>query len=173
MIINTGATTKNLFNYYGTYQSQNESLTYYNSGLGSYHSWIYIIEGTLDTYVTSGPEPELLPGATLVPLSQNQLYNISHTKDNYVTSKTWANGCSFITLHPLSTSNLNVTLESGAKVITVGSINSTVDTTILCVTGPVDVNGTEVKSLQHATVLKGTTATLTLTGDDICLLITN
>lgn len=166
MISNSAFNAHN-FIYCLAYQGPNETMVYYNDNDGHYHSLLYVIEGSMDVSIsdTDTVEPSPLPKPEI-----GILYDIAHTRGKYVTSKTQSVGTSMITFNPVPADRkLNVEMLSGKQTVEVNAKDSRI--TIVCFTGPVNVNGKELKSTQYAVVFENKSATLTMEDNTICALV--
>jgi hypothetical protein len=151
------------------YQSANETTTYFNDNDGHYHSAIYLMEGNIDTYPSD--TETLTANAVNAPLLEGQLYDISHTRGKYVIAKTGSKGASMTMFNPVpADKKLDVQIIKDKETL---EINATTDKiTIVCLTGPVNVNGKELKTAQFAVVYQNKSATLTMENNTICALVT-
>lgn len=158
------------FIYSFAYQGPNESTVYLNDNNGYFRSHIYMIEGSLSAYESATQVPSTTDLLTRSPLVQGTLYDISNTKGKYTTAKTESNGAAMVIFNPIPlTRKLDINIVNGQQTLEVNAVNSNI--TIVCLTGPVDVNGKQLKTSQFATVYQGKSATLTLEENTICALV--
>ena len=150
-MISNAAINAHNFVYCLTYQSPHETATYFNDNVGHYHSAIYLIEGTMEVNVD---------GEDLAPLQPGILYDISHTKGKTVTTKTGSAGASMVMFNPIPENrDLKIEIVKGAGTVNVDAESRT---TIVCITGPVDVNGKTLNTNQYAVAFSGKSATVTM-----------
>lgn len=160
-MISNAAINAHNFVYCLTYQSPNETATYFNDNDGHYHCAIYLIEGTMDVNVD---------GEDLAPLQPGILYDISHTKGKTVTTKTGSVGASMIMFNPVPADRkLKIEIVSGAKTT---NIPAEARTTVVCITGPIDVNGKTLNTNQYAVAFDGKAATVITGENTLCALVT-
>ena len=144
------------FIYCIVYQGPNETTTYFNDNNGYYHSALYLIEGTLDVAISD--TEVFTEESQLPPAQEGVLYDISHTRGKYVLAKTQSSGAAMVTFNPVPTSrNLNIEILKDKQTVDINATKSKI--TIVCLTGPVDVNGKTLKSTQHALVYEKKSAT--------------
>lgn len=167
-MISHTAVNANGFIYCSVYQSPNETTTYHNDNVGEYHAAIYMLEGNLDTYPS---ETEILASdAVNAPLAQGQLYDISNTRGKFVIAKTGNAGASMVMFNPVpADKNLNIKIVDTPQNVEIDSSAGKV--TIVCLTGPVTVNGKTVNSMEFVRVYQGVPATLIVNEDSICALV--
>lgn len=160
-MISNAAINTNSFVYCLTYFSSHESAEYFNQNLGHYHSVIYLLEGTMDVVVD---------GEELAPLQPGIVYDISHTKGKTVKTSTGSSGASMVMFNPIpEDKKLNVEVVKDSQVL---ELNATSRTTIICLTGPVEVNGKTLKTNQYAVVFTNKSATLTMKDNTVCAIVT-
>jgi hypothetical protein len=154
------------FIYCMIYQSPNEIGTYFNDNNGHYHASLYVVDGTADVWLSDTDTPT--DNDKIESLEPGMFYDTSHTKGKYVTSKTGSTGVSTVNFNPIPANRLlNVEILKGSQTIEINY-----KTTIVCITGPINVNGKELKSTQYAKVFTNNTATLTMEENTICALVT-
>jgi hypothetical protein len=168
MIINTSVNA-NKFIFCSVYQSPNETSPYFNEYDAHYHSGIYMLEGSLVAYLSDTETiDENTPNDTI---TEGNFYDISYTRGKYITSKTGATGASMIMFNPVPASkNLDVKIVKNKQTLEINTSDTPI--TVVCITGPVNINGKELKSLQFATVYENKSATLTLDDNNICAIVT-
>ena len=165
-MITTAATNARSFVYCTVYQSPNDSSNHFNDLDGHYHQWIYIVEGVLDTYPSTKVDNYTAKDKAV--LTEGNLYDISHTKGKFVYAKPGNSGASMITFNPVPTTrNLKVEILKDTDSTT---INPTGNTTIVCITGPIDINGKTLTSMQFAKLKE--TSTITLSANSVCAVVT-
>lgn len=158
------------FIYSFAYQGPNESTVYLNDNNGYFRSHIYMIEGSLSAYESATQVPSSTDLMTRIPLVQGTLYDVSNTKGKYTTAKTETNGAAMVIFNPIPmTRKLDIEIVKGKQTVQVDATDSNI--TIVCLTGPVIVNGKELKTSQFATVYQGKSAVLELEENTICALV--
>lgn len=169
MILHNAFKTKS-FIVCNVYQSPNEKTVYHNNGENHYHAGIYVIEGRLDTYPSTTPD-YIAEGVENAPLESGNYYDITHTKNKFVTAITKDQGSSVIMFNPVPENvQLNVEIVKGSNSIVVDA--SSIQKTIVCITGAVTVNDKLMESLKFAVVEQGTQATLVLPANTVCAIVT-
>lgn len=170
MITNLAINAHN-FIYCLVYQSANETTSYYNDMNGHYHQWIYLVEGEMDVVRISDTEDNLVSSRDMLPpLQAGGVYNISETRGKYVVTKTKDAGASMIMFNPVPADrDLKIEIVKGSNTREVTATNTRV--TIVCITGPIQVNGKELKSNQYAVVFENTSATLTMGETAVCAIV--
>lgn len=159
MISNVAVST-NSFIYCLTYKSPYETAEYFNDNVGHYHSVIYLLEGSMNIVIDNKEMPVLEAGV---------VYDISDTKGKTIKSSTGAVGASMVMFNPIpEDKKLNVEVVKGSQVV---QLNPKTRTTIVCLTGPVDVNGKTLKTNQYAVVFANKSATLTLGDNTLCAIV--
>ena len=168
MIINNAVNT-NSFIYCSVYQGPNETTSYYNSGNGHFHETIYLVEGTAEYALSDSAE--LQGSEEFINLEAGLVYNISNSKGKYVITKTKNIGASMIMLNPIpEDKKLEVEIIKGAvtKTITAGDQR----VTVICLTGPITIKDKTLSSMQYAVVFANTSATLQLSENTDCAVVT-
>jgi len=172
MIINFAINT-NSFVYCSVYESPSETTNYYNVGNGHFHQHIYIVEGKAEYTISDTKDPA--PDAVYLPLEGKNYYNLSHCKGKYVITKTDSNsGMAMMMFNPIpddksidveiiqsDEDNKKVLIEAGDKRVTV-----------VCITGPVNIKGKQIDSMQYAVVFTNKTAELVMNKNTVCAIVT-
>lgn len=154
------------FIYCMIYQSPNETSTYFNDNNGHYHASVYVVDGTADIWLSDTDTPT--DNDKIESLETGMFYNTPHTKGKYVIAKTGSVGVSTVMFNPVPADKvLNIQILKDSQTVEINS-----KTTIVCITGPVNVNGKELKSTQYAKVFENKSATLTMEDNTICALVT-
>lgn len=167
MITNSTVNARN-FIYCTLYQGPNESFTYYNDNDGHYHAAIYMIEGTMELWASDTETPT--DADKLATPEPGMFYDISHTRGKYVVSKTGSVGASLVMFNPVpADKKLNIEILKGSQT---KELSADGRATIVCLTGPVDVNGKTLKSSQYAVSFDGKPATLTMGDNTLCAIVT-
>lgn len=169
MILNNAVNAGN-FIYCMAHISPNETYTYINDGHGHYHQFAYIIEGYGVAEIRNTPDGEIVEFNDTKPVP-GTLLDLSHSKGQYHTTKTFENGLTFIFFNPIpDTRILDVEILKGETTRTVTAGENRI--IVVCITGPITANGKTLESLQHAKIFPGKTAELTLPSGSICALVT-
>jgi hypothetical protein len=169
MISNTIINT-NGFLCCAVYQSPYETTTYFNDNNGHYHSKIYLIEGEMSAFESETEVLTELDLAVRLQMVQGTLYDVSHTRGKFVTAKTGVKGAAMAMFNPIpADKNLDVEIIKGPRTTEITPTDGRV--TIVCLTGPVDVNGKTLKTSQYAVVFENKTAILTMQENTICALV--
>lgn len=165
MICQSAINAKN-FIYCLTYQGPNETTVYFNDNTGHYHSHLYLLEGAMEVAASEG---KVATEADQLETPQvGVVYDIAHTKGKYVTATTGNVGAAMLMINPVPHDrNLNVKVVNTTQDITATDARKT----IVCLTGPVTVNGKTLKSTQFAVVFPGNTATLTMEENTLCAIV--
>jgi hypothetical protein len=143
---------------------------YLNTGNGHHHQWSYVVSGSAHVWFSETPDgPAVYSNNSKVP---GTLFDHRPYKDLYHHIKTTDDHLSFINFNPIpDTRNLSISMLTGPQtdhVITAKEQRIT----IVCITGPIVANGKELTAMQHAKLFPGKTATLTLTENSVCALVT-
>jgi|LWDU01.1.fsa_nt_gi hypothetical protein len=169
MIITSDFSTKR-FIVCSVYQGPNEKSVYHNTGSKHFHTGIYIVEGGLDTYpsITSDYQAEEIEN---VPLESGNYYDLSHTKNKFVTAITGEWGCSMVMFNPiLEDDELNVEIVKGVETLVIDATD--VVKTVVCISGSATINNKPMDSGKFASINKGTSATLELPVNTVAAIIT-
>lgn len=160
------------FIYSFAYQGPHESTVYLNDHNGYFRSHIYMIEGSLSAYESTTQVPSATDLMTRIPLVQGTLYDVSNTKGKYTTAKTESNGSAMVIFNPIPmTRKLNINIIKDEQTLEINATDSNI--TIVCITGPINVNGKELKTSQFATLYQGKSAVINLEQNNICALVSN
>jgi hypothetical protein len=171
MITNTPYKT-NDFIYSLTYQGPHETTVYLNDNTGYYRSHIYMIEGEIDAYESNTETPSDLDLMIKTKLVRGTLYDSSHTKGKYIIAKTLENGAAMVMINPVPADRrMDVEILKDKQTIEINATDKKI--TIICLTGPIDVNGKTLKTTQYAVVLQNKSATITMEDNTICALVTD
>jgi hypothetical protein len=171
MISNTPVNA-NSFVCCSVYQSPNETTTYFNDNNGHYHSHIYMIEGLMTAYESATEIPSELDLAVKLQMVQGTLYDVRHTKGKFVTAKTGQHGAAMVMFNPIpADKSLNIEILNGKQTVEIHATTQRI--TVVCLTGPVNVNGKELKSTQFAVVFQDKSAILNMEDNTICALVTS
>lgn len=150
------------------YQSTNEITTYFNDNLGHYHKYIYLIDGVLDTYPTV--DGNITGDTECVTLEADNLYDISSSKGKYIVSKTKDVSSTMIKFNPIPM-DINIAVEI-VKDKQTSKLKATERTSIVCLTGPIEINGKTINTMQFATLPLNKTVTLNMQDGAICAIVT-
>jgi hypothetical protein len=168
MIINNSVNT-NSFIYCTVYQGPNETTSYYNTGNGHFHETIYLVEGTAE-YALSDTA-ELQGSEEFITLEAGIVYDISNSKGKYVITKTKNTGASMVMINPIpEDKHLKIEIVKGSTTETITAGDERV--TVICLTGPVTIKDKTLSSMQYAVVFANTSATLELSENTVCALVT-
>lgn len=166
MILNNSINAGN-FIYCMAHFGPNESNRYYNSGHGHYHQCIYIVDGYGSGTITDTQGNILAADDTKRP---GELIDLSMTKGTYHITKTTDSGLTVIMFNPIpDTRTLNVEILKGQGTHTITATESR--KVLVCITGPIQANGKELISLQHAKVFPGKTVELVLPENTVCAIV--
>jgi len=143
---------------------------YLNTGNGHFHSWSYILSGSASVWFSETPDgPAVYSNDSKVP---ETLFDHRPYKNFYHHIKTTDEHLSFINFNPIpDTRNLVVTMLKGPQSdheLTAKEQRIT----IVCITGPITANGKQLTAMQHAKLFPGKTATLSLSENSVCALVT-
>ena len=169
MILNN-AVNAGGFIYCMAFWSPNERITYFNSGNGHYHQFVYVVdgEGHGEVRLTEASEIFRSDGTKRV----GELLDLSDTKGMYHTTITKEHSLNMIMFNPIpDTRILNVEIVKGPISKTVSAIDKRI--TIVCITGPISANDKTLASLQHAKIFSGKTAELNLPENTVCALVSD
>lgn len=161
--VNTGP-----FIYCSVAQGANQTVTYYNDGDGHYHQHLYINSGKARAEMRTANDLAVEPITVRENDSSGQLIDVSESQGQYVTTLTKDDNIMFTMFNPIPASrDLSIEIVRENKTITAGDVRIT----IVCITGPMTVNGKTVDSLQHVKVFSGKTAELVLPEHAVCALV--
>jgi hypothetical protein len=169
MILNN-AVNAGGFIYCMAYWSPNERITYFNSGDGHYHQFVYIVDGEGHGEVRQTEASEIFrsDGTKRV----GELLDLSDTKGMYHTTVTKEHSLNMIMFNPIpDTRVLDVEIVKGPIIKTVSATDKRI--TVVCITGPITANDKTLASLQHAKIFPGKTTELNLPENTICALVSD
>ena len=143
---------------------------YLNTGHGHNHQWSYVVSGQAKVWFSETPDgPAVYSNEDHVP---GTLWDQRPYKDLYHHVETTNEHLSFINFNPIPDSrNLSISMLKGPQVnyeLTAKDKRIT----IVCITGPITANGKQLTAMQHAKLFPGKTATLTLSPNSVCALVT-
>lgn len=150
--------------------SPNERITYFNSGDGHYHQYVYIVDGKGYGEVRLTENGEIFRSDDTKRVGE--LLDLSDTKDMYHTTVTKEQSLNMIMFNPIpDTRVLDVEIVTGPIIKTITATDKRI--TVVCITGPITANDKNLASLQHAKIFPGKTAELNLPENTVCALISD
>ena len=169
MILNN-AVNAGGFIYCMAYWSPNERITYFNSGDGHYHQYVYIVDGEGYGEVRLTENGEIFRSDNTKRVGE--LLDLSDTKGMYHTTVTKEQSLNMIMFNPIpDTRILDVEIITGPITKIVTATDKRV--TVVCITGPITANDKLLASLQHAKIFSGKTAELNLPENTVCALVSD
>jgi len=130
-----------------------------------------MLEGSMTAYESPTEIPSEADLMVKLQMVRGTLYDVTHTRGKYVTAITGDNGAAMVMFNPVPADKpLNIEILNGNQVKEINAIDKRI--TIVCITGPIDVNGKNLKTTQYAVVFPGKSATLTMEENTICALVT-
>ena len=169
MILNN-AVNAGGFIYCMAYWSPNERITYFNSGDGHYHQFVYVVDGEGHGEVRQTENGEIFRSDDTKRVGE--LLDLSDTKGMYHTTITKENSLNMIMFNPIpDTRILDVEIITGPVTKIVTATDKRV--TVVCITGPITANDKLLASLQHAKIFSGKTAELNLPENTVCALVSD
>lgn len=157
------------FVYCNYYQGPNEINTYYNSKDGHYHSWIYLEYGQATAEVRDTEDMTTTPLYT-DDQPAGSLIDQSRSQGKYVTTITTDQACAMMLFNPIpETDKLSIEIVKGAQTKTITATDKRI--TIVCISGSIDVNDSNLVTLKHAKVFPGKTATIVSADNSVYALV--
>ena len=151
------------------HQSENETISYFNAETGHYHRFIYLTNGTLNTYVTD--TEQVTEADDIITLESNQVYDLSPTLKKYVTSIAINSDATMAMFNPIPFDrDISVEVLKDQQSILLEPSDKRV--TIVCLIGSIEANGKTLNSMQFAKVPTDKSVVVNLKDGDICAIVT-
>jgi hypothetical protein len=145
---------------------------YVNKGNGHLHQWSYITSGSAHVWFSETLDGPPVYSRKPDPNETGTLFDHRPYRDLYHYMETTNEHLSFINFNPIpDTRNLLVSILKGPQsdyLLTAQEKRIT----IVCITGPMTANDKELTAMQHAKLFPGKTATLSLSENSVCALVT-
>lgn len=166
MILNN-AVNVGSFIYCAAYIGPHERQSYLNEGNGHYHQWTYVTDGQALIEVFDLDNNKIYQRDDENP---GVLYDHSIYKNMTHVITTNQKGLGLINFNPIpETRNLVIEIVKGPTIKEIVATDSRI--TVVCITGPANINDKELQSLQYAKIFPNKTINLKLSENAVVALV--